>query len=82
MFDEEHIDPHGECATEITRLTAEGKAMRLALEEIVNPLKFMQERAEQAGARLNHMAYEIAHNSHHLQSIAAKALANLSKETA
>lgn len=27
-FDEEYLDPHGECATEITRLKAENEALR------------------------------------------------------
>lgn len=48
---------------------------RNALEEIVNPLKFMRQRAEAEGMRLSGMAYEIANSVSHLQGIAKAALA-------
>jgi len=49
---------------------------RLALEEIVNPLKFMKERAEANGERLSGLAYQIANDVHYLQGIAKQALSD------
>lgn len=36
-FDEEYIDPHGECAAEIHRLQSENTRLREVLGEIVDP---------------------------------------------
>lgn len=59
---------------------AERDRLRLALEEIVSPLHFMQERAALKGDKLDgHMAYQIANSVSHLQSIAKAALTTQSK---
>ncbi len=52
----------------------ENNRLRLALEEIVNPLKFLRQRAEKEGLLLNEMAYSITHDVSYLQDIARKAL--------
>jgi chromosome segregation ATPase len=54
--------------------TAEAERLTVALEEIVNPLKFMQARAEAEGARLSGMAHTIANSVEHLKGIARAAL--------
>jgi hypothetical protein len=53
--------------------------LRLAIEEIVSPLKFMQERAKADGRRLSGMAYSIANDPGYLQTIARRALSEAKK---
>lgn len=48
--------------------------LRKALEEIVNPLPVMQERAKAEGRQLSGMAYGIANSVSYLQDIAKQAL--------
>lgn len=62
---------------EMARLQAENERLRLALEEIVNPLKFMRERAEAEGLQLSGMAYSISESVSHLRDIAKRALSNV-----
>jgi hypothetical protein len=51
-----------------------------ALDEINNPIKYMQIRAEQQGASLNGvMAVSIANDPNHLKSIAERALKTYDK---
>ena len=59
---------HLAAADEIERL-------RAALEEIVNPLAAMQNRARAEGRQLSGMAYSIANSVSYLQDIAKQALA-------
>lgn len=55
---------------------AEIERYRLALEEIVSPLKFMRERAEKDGMLLSAMAYQICNDPEHLKCIARQAIEN------
>lgn len=59
--------PCHEAADKIERL-------RAALEEIVNPLKFIRERAEANGDHLSDRAYSIANDLNYVQQIARTAL--------
>lgn len=53
--------------------------LKIALEEIANPIKFLRERAEEEGGRLNSMAHSITHEPNYLQAIARNALEELSR---
>jgi hypothetical protein len=55
-------------------LKAEIKRLRLALDEIVNPLSYIEDRAKKDGCQLSSMAHQIANSAAHLQDIARKAL--------
>lgn len=50
------------------------KLLREALEEIVEPVKFMKQRADAEGNQLSGMAWSIARETSYLQSIARQAL--------
>ena len=50
------------------------ESYRAALEEIVNPLKFLKERADRNGDQLSGMAFSIVNDRHYLQNIARDAL--------
>lgn len=50
-----------------------------ALRDVVNPIAQMQRNAEAEGARLSGMAYSIANDVGHVQSIARRALAEWEK---
>lgn len=60
-------------------MTAEER-YRLALEEIVSPLKFLRERAEADGRQLSGMANQIVNSPNYLQDIARAALNPDSKQ--
>jgi hypothetical protein len=54
------------------------QALKNALEEIVDPIKFMQDRAKAEGMQLDgRVAVSLAENANYLQGIARKALAAL-----
>jgi hypothetical protein len=61
-------------ARPLEEVEADNERLRAALDEIVHPLKYMQERAEKEGSRLSGMAFSIATSTAHLQGIASRAL--------
>lgn len=52
-----------------------------ALEDVANPLGYLQRKAEAEGAQLNGMAWQIANDPHVIKSIAKEALAALKDRT-
>lgn len=60
----------------IAKLKDENARLRLALEDVVNPLDNLRRYAESQGGKLNGMAYGIANNLGFVQEIARKALNN------
>lgn len=48
-----------------------------ALQEISNPIWFMQERAKKDGSRLNHYAITLSNDPNYLKGLASDALALL-----
>lgn len=59
----------------VESLEAENEELRKALDEIVNPLKYIQMRAEQEGMQVNgYMASELSRSASYLKEIAERAL--------
>jgi hypothetical protein len=68
-------------ARPLEEVEADNERLRAALDEIVHPLKYMQERAEKEGSRLSGMAFSIATSTAHLQGIASRALGETAART-
>ena len=55
--------------------------LRLALDEIADPIKYLKLEAEKVGAKINGFAFELAKDADYLKDIAKKALEKLNSET-
>lgn len=79
---DEYLLPDGYERTEYCDPCAQELAVKFreALEEIAEPLKFMRQRAEAEGGKLDLMAWSLSKDHQFLKSIALAALKGVAKE--
>jgi hypothetical protein len=86
FFEIGEVNPHFGMAVKAARaaLASIGSGagdVREALEDICNPIGYLQRKADAEGTKLSSMAYSIANSKELLQQIARDALAALSTDT-